>query len=59
MALKYKYATKQEIPAEHQPFYVERDGAWLLDADGVVSKSKLDEFRAEQHHADEPDCKTI
>ena len=45
MALKYKYATKQEIPAEHQPFYVERDGAWLLDADGVVSQAKLDEFR--------------
>jgi uncharacterized protein YqfA (UPF0365 family) len=45
MALKYKFATKQEIPAEHQSLYVERDGAWLLDADGVVSQSKLDEFR--------------
>ena len=45
MPLKYKYATKQEIPAEHQPFYVERDGAWLLDADGIVSQAKLDEFR--------------
>jgi hypothetical protein len=45
MALKYKYATKQEIPAEQQSLYVERDGAWLLDADGVVSQTKLDEFR--------------
>jgi len=45
MALKYKYANKQEIPAELQSFYVERDGAWLLDADGVVSQTKLDEFR--------------
>jgi hypothetical protein len=45
MPLKYKYATKQEIPAEHQTLYVERDGAWLLDADGVVSQAKLDEFR--------------
>jgi len=45
MALKYKYATKQEIPAEHQSIYVERDGAWLLDADGIVSQAKLDEFR--------------
>jgi hypothetical protein len=45
MALKYKYATKQEIPAEHQSIYVERDGAWTLDADGVVSQAKLDEFR--------------
>ena len=45
MALKYKYVTKQEIPTEQQSLYVERDGAWLLDADGVVEKSKLDEFR--------------
>ncbi len=45
MPLKYKYTTKQEIPADQQAFYVERDGAWLLDADGVVSQSKLDEFR--------------
>jgi hypothetical protein len=45
MPLKYKFATKQEIPVEHQAFYVERDGAWLLDADGVVSQTKLDEFR--------------
>ena len=45
MPLKFKYATKQEIPAEQQAFYVERDGAWLLDADGVVSQAKLDEFR--------------
>jgi hypothetical protein len=46
MALKYKYTTKQEIPAEHQSLYVERDGAWLLDADGIVDKSKHEEFRA-------------
>jgi len=45
MPLKFKYATKQEIPVVQQAFYVERDGAWLLDADGVVSQSKLDEFR--------------
>jgi hypothetical protein len=48
MPLKYKYTNKQDIPAEQQLFYVERDGAWLLDADGVVSQSKLDEFR--QHN---------
>ena len=45
MPLKYKYTNKQEIPAEQQAFYVERDGAFVLDADGVVSQSKLDEFR--------------
>jgi hypothetical protein len=45
MPLKFKYKTREEIPAELQPHYVERDGAWTLDADGVVDKSKLDEFR--------------
>ena len=45
MALKYKYKTKDEIPAELQSLYVERDGAWTLDAEGVASQSKLDEFR--------------
>jgi len=45
MALKYKFKTREEIPAEHQSLYVERDGAWTLDADGFVEKAKLDEFR--------------
>jgi hypothetical protein len=45
MALKYKYTNQQEIPAEHAALYVERDGAFVLDADGAVEKSKLDEFR--------------
>src|SRR5262245_56929369 len=45
MALKFKFKSKDEIPAEHLPFYLERDGAWILDADGVADKSKLDEFR--------------
>ena len=46
MALKYKYASKDQVPAEHQSFYVERDGAFVLDAEGVVEKAKLEEFRA-------------
>ena len=45
MALKFKFKTKDEIPAEHLPLYAERDGAWLLDVDGAVEKTKLDEFR--------------
>ena len=45
MALKYKFKTKDEIPAELQTLYVERDGAWILDAEGVVEKSKHEEFR--------------
>lgn len=45
MPLKFKVKTKDEIPAEHLPFYAERDGAWVLDVDGAVEKTKLDEFR--------------
>ncbi len=45
MPLKFKCKTKDEIPAEHLPLYAEREGAWVLDVDGAVEKSKLDEFR--------------
>jgi len=45
MPLKYKCKTKDEIPAEHQSLYAEREGAWVLDVDGAVEKAKLDEFR--------------
>ena len=33
MALKNKYATAAEVPAELKPFYLERDGVWLLDSE--------------------------
>ena len=46
MALKFKHATRTEIPAEHAGLYVERDGAWLLDVEGAVERAKLEEFRA-------------
>lgn len=46
MTLKYKYAKKDEVPAEHAGFYVERDGAFYLDAESDGSKAKLEEFRA-------------
>jgi hypothetical protein len=45
MALKLKYKTKDEVPAELQSIYVERDGEFALDVDGVVDKAKHDEFR--------------
>jgi len=45
MALKFKYKSKDEVPADHLPFYVERDGAFFLDAEGAVDKSRVDEFR--------------
>jgi hypothetical protein len=46
MALKYKFKTKDEVPAEHLALYAERDGAWVLDVEGAVEKAKLDEFRS-------------
>ena len=45
MALKFKFKSKDEIHAEHAGLYVERDGAFVLDAEGAVEKAKLDEFR--------------
>ena len=45
MALKYKYGKREEIPAEQAGFYVERDGAFVLDAEGVVDRAKHEEFR--------------
>ena len=45
MALKLKFKSKDEIPAEHVSLYVERGGAFVLDAEDGVEKAKLDEVR--------------
>ena len=45
MPLKFRVKSKDEVPAELQTHYVERDGEWVLDAEGGAEKSKLDEFR--------------
>jgi len=45
MPLKYKYPTQQEIPAEQSALYVEREGAFYLDVEGVTDKVKADELR--------------
>ncbi len=45
MALKFKCKSKDEVPAEQAALYVERDGEWVLDVEGVVDKAKHDEFR--------------
>jgi hypothetical protein len=46
MALKLKFKSKDEIPADQQALYVERDGEWTLDVDGgAVERAKHDEFR--------------
>ena len=45
MALKSKYDSLKEIPAEDVRLYVERDGAWHLDVDQRELKAKVDEMR--------------
>ena len=46
MPLKYKYPTQQEIPTEQSALYIEREGAFYLDVEGVTDKVKADELRA-------------
>ena len=46
MALKFKIKSKAELPAGLEAQYVEREGGWVLDAEGAVEKGKLDECRA-------------
>lgn len=50
MALKYKYTKREEIPAEQAALYVEREGAFYLDAEGATDKVKADEMR--NHNAE-------
>ena len=45
MPLKYRCNSREEIAAAHLPLYVERGGAFVLDAEDAVEKAKLDEVR--------------
>jgi hypothetical protein len=45
MALKFKAKSKEEIPAELQSLYVEREGAFDLDVEGAVNRAMVDGFR--------------
>jgi hypothetical protein len=45
MALRKKYESLKEIPAEDVRLYVERDGAWHVDVDLREEKARLDEMR--------------
>jgi hypothetical protein len=46
MPIKLKYESLKEIPAEDVRLYVEREGAWHLDADLKEERTKLAEFRS-------------
>lgn len=45
VALKGIYTKADEIPEGLSEFYVEKDGVYHLQADGLVPKTTLDEFR--------------
>ena len=45
MPIRLKYDNLKDIPAEDVRLYVERDGAWHLDADFKDERAKLAEFR--------------
>src|SRR5512137_2870875 len=45
MPLKYKFKSKEEVPAELLCHYAERDGGWVLDVEGAVDRTKVEEFR--------------
>lgn len=43
--LKKFYSTEAEIPEAHKAFYIEKDGKWVLQVDGMVDADRLKEFR--------------
>lgn len=52
MALRVSYAKKEDIPEALAALYVEKDGKWVLEVDGMVPsddlaalKTKVDDFR--------------
>lgn len=46
MALKQKYKSIEDIPSELQSFYTEQEGEFVLQVDGLVPKTTVDEFRS-------------
>lgn len=52
MALRVSYAKKEDVPEALAALYVEKDGKWVLEVDGMVAsdeladlKSRIDDFR--------------
>jgi len=44
MSLKYRYTNQQEVPAALTSHYVEKDGSFVLNVEGAVEKSRLEEL---------------
>lgn len=49
MAFKRKYQAKAEIPPKDLRHYLDRDGAWFLDADTSEERAQRDEYRDRNH----------
>src|SRR5688500_12976216 len=47
MQLKFKYNPLEEIDDEHQEFYIDRDGAWFADVQGIVDAESAEQRVAE------------
>jgi hypothetical protein len=45
MSLKFRYGSKEEVPAELAGHYMEQNGAWLLNVEGAVERARLEEVR--------------
>jgi len=52
MSLQVSYAKKEDVPEAQAALYVEKDGKWVLEVEGMVAvdelttiKSRLDDFR--------------
>lgn len=45
--IKKSYATEAEIPESLKDSYIEKDGKWVIQIEGMVDSSRLQEFRDE------------
>jgi hypothetical protein len=48
MKLKYKYEKQADVPPEVTQHYTEQNGAFLLNVEGAMDRTKLDEFQREK-----------
>jgi hypothetical protein len=50
--LKFKYPKRDDIPADHVPFYVEVQDGWQLDADGAADTAGIENLQNRLSHAE-------
>src|SRR5688572_17987240 len=50
--LQFKYPKRDDIPAEHIPFYIEVQDGWQLDADGAADAASVENLAGRLAHAE-------